>query len=57
MSKLEQNNSFEIEGQKEPWAIANFKLNFIVLFLKFDICFVWQKNQGNYCNLVRKICE
>ena len=57
MSKLEQNNSFEIEGQKEPWAIANFKLNFIVLFLKFDICFVWQKNQGNYCNLARKICE
>lgn len=47
MSKLERNIN-PGDTQTGLWDEANFKLNFIVLFLKFDICFVWEKNQVDY---------
>ena len=52
MSKLERNINLS-RGHSDRsvlclWDEANFKLNFIVLFLKFDICFVWEKNQVDY---------
>ena len=59
MSKLEKNKIILVsqcsEGGAGACCRANIKLNFIVLLLKFDICFVWEKNQEDYRNFGRKI--